>query len=117
MIYGKHDVFLSWQTDGLSSIEICIESLNICHVRLYHHRPQDRQSAAACGVFSSRRLERAIYDSVAFRQFSLRGLKKVTGEWTLVFLTWNLQHMAILRLYYWIPEDRQNTSEHDRILQ
>ncbi len=31
------------------------------------------------------------------RQFSLRGLKKVTGEWTLVCLAWNLKRMAKLR--------------------
>jgi transposase len=32
-----------------------------------------------------------------FRQFSLRGLKKVTGEWSLVCLAWNLKRMAVLR--------------------
>jgi transposase len=35
---------------------------------------------------------------MGFRQFSLRGLKKVTGEWTLVCLAWNLKRMAKLRL-------------------
>lgn len=35
---------------------------------------------------------------MGFRQFSLRGLQKVTGEWTLVCLAWNLKRMAILRL-------------------
>lgn len=35
---------------------------------------------------------------MGFRQFSLRGLKKVTGEWTLVCLAWNLKRMAVLRL-------------------
>ncbi|KAF0146806.1 MAG: hypothetical protein FD187_3199 [bacterium] len=35
---------------------------------------------------------------MGFRQFSLRGLKKVTGEWTLVCLAWNLKRMASLRL-------------------
>ncbi len=34
---------------------------------------------------------------MGFRQFSLRGLKKVTGEWTLVCLAWNLKRMAVLR--------------------
>jgi transposase len=33
-----------------------------------------------------------------FRQFSLRGLQKVTGEWTLVCLAWNLKRMAVLHL-------------------
>ncbi|WP_138677527.1 transposase, partial [Candidatus Accumulibacter phosphatis] len=32
-----------------------------------------------------------------FRQFSLRGWQKVTGEWTLVCLAWNLKRMAKLR--------------------
>jgi len=35
---------------------------------------------------------------LGFRQFSLRGLSKVTGEWTLVCLAWNLKRMAVLRL-------------------
>ena len=34
---------------------------------------------------------------MGFRQFSLRGLKKVTGEWTLVCLAWNFKRMAALR--------------------
>ena len=34
---------------------------------------------------------------MGFRRFSLRGLKKVTGEWTLVCLAWNLKRMAVLR--------------------
>ena len=34
---------------------------------------------------------------MGFRQFSLRGLKKVTAEWTLVCLAWNLKRMAKLR--------------------
>lgn len=34
---------------------------------------------------------------MGFRQFLLRGLKKVTGEWTLACLAWNLKRMAILR--------------------
>ena len=35
---------------------------------------------------------------MGFRQFSLRGLKKVTGEWTLVCLALNAKRMAVLRL-------------------
>ncbi|MBE7526299.1 MAG: IS1182 family transposase [Burkholderiales bacterium] len=35
---------------------------------------------------------------MGFRQFSLRGLNKVKGEWTLVCLAWNLKRMASLRL-------------------
>jgi Transposase DDE domain len=34
---------------------------------------------------------------LGFRQFSLRGLKKVTGELTLVCLAGNLKRMAVLR--------------------
>ena len=34
---------------------------------------------------------------MGFRQFSLRGLRKVSGEWTLVCLAWNLKRMAVLR--------------------
>ena len=35
---------------------------------------------------------------MGFRQFSLRGLHNVTGEWTLLCLAWNLKRMAVLRL-------------------
>ena len=34
---------------------------------------------------------------MGFRQFSLRGLKNVSGEWTLVCLAWNVKRMAVLR--------------------
>lgn len=34
---------------------------------------------------------------MGFRQFRLRGLAKVTGEWTLVCLAWNLKRLAVLR--------------------
>ncbi len=34
---------------------------------------------------------------LGFRQFSLRGLEKVRGEWSLVCLAWNLKRMAVLR--------------------
>jgi transposase len=38
-----------------------------------------------------------IKSAMGFRQFSLRGLEKVKGEWTLVCLAWNLKRMAVLR--------------------
>ena len=34
---------------------------------------------------------------MGFRQFSVRGLKKVQNEWTLVCLAWNFKRMAVLR--------------------
>jgi transposase len=34
---------------------------------------------------------------LGFRQFSMRGLNKVRGEWSLVCLAWNLKRMAVLR--------------------
>lgn len=34
---------------------------------------------------------------MGFRQFSLRGLNKVGGEWHLVCLAWNVKRMAVLR--------------------
>jgi hypothetical protein len=33
---------------------------------------------------------------LGFRQFSLLGLRKVTGEWNLVCLAWNVKRMAVL---------------------
>ena len=37
---------------------------------------------------------------MGFRQFSMRGLKQVSGEWTLVCLAWNVKRMAVLRTNY-----------------
>jgi hypothetical protein len=34
---------------------------------------------------------------MGFRQFSLRGLDKVTGEWNLVTMAWNIKRMFVLR--------------------
>ena len=34
---------------------------------------------------------------MGFRRFSLRGLKKVADEWTLVYLAWNFKRLAVLR--------------------
>ena len=33
---------------------------------------------------------------MGFRQFSLRGLEKVKGEWNLVTLSWNIKRMFAL---------------------
>ena len=35
--------------------------------------------------------------AMGFRQFSLRGLDKVTGEWNLVTLAWNIKRMFTLQ--------------------
>jgi transposase len=39
-----------------------------------------------------------IKSAMGFRQFLLRGLARVTHEWTLVCLAWNLKRIAVLRL-------------------
>jgi hypothetical protein len=39
----------------------------------------------------------AIKSVMGFRHFSLRGLRKVTGEWHLVCLSWKVKRMAVLR--------------------
>lgn len=33
---------------------------------------------------------------MGFRQFLLRGLAAVQGEWTLVTMAWNIKRMAVL---------------------
>jgi transposase len=35
---------------------------------------------------------------MGFRQFSMRGLEKVSGEWTLATLAWNVKRMNVLRM-------------------
>jgi transposase len=39
-----------------------------------------------------------IKNVMGFRQFSMRGLEKVTGEWTLVSIAWNLKRLNVLRM-------------------
>ena len=39
-----------------------------------------------------------IKNVMGFRQFSMRGLEKVTGEWTLVAIAWNLKRLNVLRM-------------------
>lgn len=39
-----------------------------------------------------------IKHAMRFRQFLLRGLKAVNGEWTLVSIAWNLRRMHTLRM-------------------
>ncbi len=34
--------------------------------------------------------------AMGFRQFLLRGLAAVQGEWTLVTMAWNIKRMAVL---------------------
>ena len=42
-----------------------------------------------CGLASSNRCS-------DFRQFSMRGLEKVRGEWSLVTMAWNMKRMFVL---------------------
>jgi hypothetical protein len=41
-----------------------------------------------------------IKSALGFRQFSLRGLENVRGEWSLVTMAWNLKRMFILAPAY-----------------
>ena len=41
-----------------------------------------------------------IKSALGFRQFSLRGLEKVRGEWSLVTMAWNLKRMFVLNPAY-----------------
>ena len=37
-----------------------------------------------------------IKSALGFRQFSLRGLDKVRGEWSFVTMAWNIKRMFVL---------------------
>ncbi|WP_426105587.1 transposase [Massilia sp. TSP1-1-2] len=50
-----------------------------------------------CASKPSNRSLAPIKSVMGFRQFSLRGLDLVNGEWSLVCLAWNLKRMAVLR--------------------
>lgn len=39
-----------------------------------------------------------IKNVMGFRQFSMRGLEKVSGEWVLVSIAWNLKRLNVLRM-------------------
>jgi hypothetical protein len=69
-------------------------------VQTMAHRLKTLAGAAACAL-RKQTVEPVfgiIKSVMGFRQFSLRGLKKVTGEWSLVCLAWNVKRMAVLRL-------------------
>jgi Transposase DDE domain len=67
------------------------------------HRPQTPEGRALYArrkhtpepVFGS------IKSALGFRQFLLRGLEAVRGEWSLVTMAWNLKRMFALRLAAW----------------
>jgi hypothetical protein len=44
---------------------------------------------------------------LGFRQFSLRGLEKVRGEWSLVTMAWNMKRMFVLNP----PDEAQARSD------
>ena len=50
---------------------------------------------------------------LGFRQFSLRGLDKVRGEWSLVTLAWNIKRMFALKA---APSPRSAPSAAIRVL-
>ena len=69
-------------------------------VQTMAHRLKTLAGAAACAL-SKQTVEPVfgiIKSVMGFRQFSLRGLKRVAGEWNLVCLAWNVKRMAVLRL-------------------
>lgn len=39
-----------------------------------------------------------IKSAMGFRQFHLRGLEKVRGEWSLTTMAWNMKRMFVLSL-------------------
>ena len=82
-----------------------LEALELCEwVRQYAGRGSDAHHPGtllglliygdATGVHASRAIERASHDSVMkFRQFLLRGVNYVSGEWNLVCLAYNVKRM------------------------
>ncbi len=57
------------------------------------------QAGRACYALRKQTVEPVfgiIKSVMGFRQFSLRGIEKVKGEWSLVCLAWNVKRMAVL---------------------
>ena len=50
----------------------------------------------AFSEFPDNRLRNLIKSVLGFRQFHLRGLDKVRGEWSLVTMAWNIKRMFTL---------------------
>jgi hypothetical protein len=55
-----------------------------------------RQSAPCPAKADPETGVRIIKSVLGFHQFSLRGLEKVRGEWSLVTLAWNIKRMFVL---------------------
>jgi hypothetical protein len=77
------DVRTGWRTHPASkSLEFSVVK---AHLSLYAPRKQTPEPVF--GIIKS---------VFGFRQFSLRGLAKVGGEWSLVTVAWNLNRMFTL---------------------
>ncbi len=60
---------------------------------LMRHRLATPQGKAAYGL---RKCTGIIKQVMRFRQFSVRGLERVKGEWGLVCLAFNIKRLAVL---------------------
>lgn len=113
--YSEHNVQLS-QAQGIEPLIALARQEHHPHWRERHSEPAPLPENATTAQAMAHRLKtkagRACYalrkqvvepvfgiikSVLGFRQFSLRGLDKVRGEWSLVCLAWNVKRMAVLR--------------------
>ena len=59
-------------------------------------QPPDREGLYALRKQTPEPVFGIIKSVLGFRQFSLRGLEKVRGEWSLVTMAWNIKRMFVL---------------------
>ena len=87
---------LSWQA---RHTEPAVLPMGATQVEVMSHRLKTKEGRA---IYALRKqtvepVFGIIKSVMGFRQFLLRGLKQVRGEWSLVCLAWNLKRLAVLR--------------------
>ena len=70
--------------------------LGVSDLRSFGHRSRLRQFGYDKPDWEGKPVIGIIKEVLGFRQFSLRGLEAVAGEWCLVCLAWNLKRLHML---------------------
>jgi len=93
---GRESHHVPWQERCGEPLPLAEPADAVAHMR---HRLKTRAGRAAYGL-RKQTVEPVfgiIKSVMRFRQFLLRGLEAVNGEWALVTMAWNIRRMAVLR--------------------
>ena len=95
-IADKRDRHNRWLNDQLSSSEPCPEEASMVEKMAWRLKTPEGRQLYAKRKSTVETVFGIIKQVMGFRQFSLRGLEAVSGEWNLVCMAWNLKRMHTL---------------------